>query len=712
MRSRLAVWCVLLTAAVSGLLFAPVFGFVPLLVPIAAVLLSSVLVAEVCARLPVLRPWRPLLALVAGLVAVIETELRDTTETGLPTGETWRALAGGAVHSWQLTLQSTWPARPDAELLLFVPLAVLLTAVLAVELLRWTPAALVPGLVLLGVSQAYVALTGPLGTVAGLAYAALSATLFVLRRPYSVSARQVTALALVVPVLLGTAGAVVVTVLDQGNRPSLSARTGREVPLPPTRVTNPLDEVAARLKQPENPVFSYTSPDRVDRWRLAVLDEFDGANWFPDDDYRRMGTRLDPAPGVTAPTTVHSAQIQASTVDTPWLPSQATPAEVTGAAPLIAPASGMLLSQEPAGPVGYRLSWREPDVDARKLADAPIDSTVPARGLGAVPPGIGELARTAVGGLRPSFQAAFVLERYLSTHYHVATGPGLPTGSGWPQLGNFLLRTQRGTSEQFAASYVALARIVGIPARIAVGFRAPAAPPGTPVVVRDGDVLAWPEVAVAGVGWVPLDPSGTAAGPGGAPGASPTGLAAATAQARAELPPTRDLKDPQLPPSDQDTGDTGAMNLPLAQLIVPVLLGLLALLVLGVAGLPVVKTWRGYRRRRRTGADGVIAAWWEARDLVRAHGVSCPAGTTVRELSVAASATLDRTVVDGLVWLASQVDIALWSGNGADGGTLNQAWGAVDAIRRSLAERSRRQRVRAAFDPRCLFPPREVVAVA
>jgi hypothetical protein len=108
----------------------------------------------------------------------------------------------------------------------------------------------------------------------------------------------------------------------------------------------------------------------------------------------------------------------------------------------------------------------------------------------------------------------------------------------------------------------------------------------------------------------------------------------------------------------------------------------------------------------------VLAAWWEARDLVRGHGVPCPTGITVRELSAAATSTLDRSVTDGLVWLASQVDTALWSGAGADGGTLSQAWAAVGAVRRGLADRSRRERVRAVFDPRCLFPPREQVAVA
>ena len=73
---------------------------------------------------------------------------------------------------------------------------------------------------------------------------------------------------------------------------------------------------------------------------------------------------------------------------------------------------------------------------------------------------------------RPAFQTALVLERYLRENYQLATGADLPSGNGWPQLSTFLLDTKRGTTEQFAAAYVVLARMIGLPARIAVGYRA------------------------------------------------------------------------------------------------------------------------------------------------------------------------------------------------------------------------------------------------
>jgi transglutaminase-like putative cysteine protease len=699
--SRMTTGFVLLAAALPGLLFAPVFGLGALVVPIALVLVVCFAVTELCARVPALGSWRPVLSLVVGLLALAETQLADTTAGGVPTGATLRALVAGATRSWQLTLQSTWPARPDASLLLFVPLAVLFAAVLGVELLRWPAASLVPGLALLGLSQAYVASSGPLATVAGLGFAAIAAGLFMVSRRARPSRRAATALLLVVPTLLAsTAAAIAVTAVDQGRQPALSVHQNHSVPIPPERITNPLDEVAARLRKPDQPVFSYTSAGQVDRWRLVVLDDFDGVGWKPDDDYRRMGATLALAPSVTVPTTEHSAQVTGAPAG-PWLPSQAMPAAVTGTAPLIDPASGTLLAPDGAGAT-YGLSWREPQVDPATLADAAVDPGLSSGDdLGVIPPGIADLARTATGGLRPSFRSALVLEQYLSQHYQVATGADLPTGNGWPQLRRFLLDTKRGTSEQFAASYVALAKIVGIPARLAVGFRGPKAPASGPVVVRNADVLAWPEVAVAGVGWVPLDPTGAASGSG----ASSTGLAAVAAKARASLPPPQELRDPPLPAARAVAGSVGGGGLSFSIPVLPIALILLGLIVAVTAGIPLGKSVRTRRRRRRTGAAGVVAAWQEARDLLRAHGVPFTPGMTIRDLAAEAAPTMDESVVDGLRWLALQVDTALWSGSGADNGTTAQAWSAVKAIRRGLAGRPRAERLRALFNPRVLRTP-------
>jgi hypothetical protein len=109
MSSRIAAGCVLLAAAVAGLLFAPVFGVWPLVSPIAVVLVGCYATWELANRFPSLKPWRPMVALGSGLA-------------GLGAMTSMRALWVGVTESWQLTLHSTWPVRPDPVMLLFVPL--------------------------------------------------------------------------------------------------------------------------------------------------------------------------------------------------------------------------------------------------------------------------------------------------------------------------------------------------------------------------------------------------------------------------------------------------------------------------------------------------------------------------------------------------------------------------------------------------------------
>ncbi|TCO44281.1 DUF3488 and transglutaminase-like domain-containing protein [Actinocrispum wychmicini] len=684
MRQRILVACVLLAAAVPGLLFAPVFGLRPLVLPVLVVVLACYVVSEVCVWLPGLRPWRPVLGFVVGLLAVAEV-----TFGGVPTGATLRAVGEGLTRSWQLTLQSTWPARPDAELLFFVPMIVLLAAVLGVELLRWPTLAVVPSGCALVLSQAFAAVSGTVATVVGLAYAMIIAGVFM-------ASRRGAAVLIVPTVVLGVAAAVGVTAVDQGSRPAYSLQETHSTPVQLARQVSPLTEVAARMRTPDTPVFSYTSADPVDRWRIVVLTGFNGVTWTPTDQFRRIGSRIPTSASVTVPTTEHSARISVPAADSVWVPSQAMPASVTGTAPLVDPASGMLALPDRAGAVDYGLSWQEPRVSPDELRNAAIDPTVPLGDLGVIPPGIADLARTATGGQRPSFLTAALLERYLSQNYGTAVGADLPTGSGWPQLRDFLLTTKRGTSEQFAAAYVALARIVGIPARIAVGYRAPRATAGSRVVVHNGDVLAWPEVAVAGVGWVPLDPAGAASG------ASPAaaGLAQAAAKVVTDLPPTPKVPDPVATP-DSPSGPDGPFPTG------TVLLGLLALVLLVGTGIPLWKLVRTVRRRRHTGERGVVAAWREARDLLRAHGAAVTAGMTVRD---AARTVTDQSVVDGLARLARQMDIALWSGADADTDTVADAWAAVGSIRRGLAGRPLRARIRALFDLRTVRDPSRSIA--
>lgn len=708
MISRAAIAAVLLSAAGPAFLFIPVFGLTPLVLPIALVVVTGFGVVEACRHWPALVPWRAVLMLVVGLLALVEALLFPTTMTGLPTGETLRALAAGLTDSWQLTLQSTWPARADAELLLFVPLAALVAAVLAVELLtrlRWPLVALLPGLAVLGLSQAYVALTGLTAMLAAFGFAVVAAVLLasagetrtVGPRP---ARRPFVAVLLVLPVIvLAVAGAMVGTAVDPVEQPAYSLRDKHFAPLPPERVASPLDELTDRLVAPENEVvFTYTTDTPVDRWRLVVLDQFNGVSWTPSVQPRRLGTKLQPAPTVAA-ATEHRAHVEYAETDGPWLPSQAQPASVTGLAPYVDETSGTLIEADRTGPVSYDLSWWEPTVQADVLGGAAIDPTARTGlgDLGRVPDGIHELAKTAVQDTRPAFQTALVLERYLRENYQLATGADLPSGNGWPQLSTFLLDTKRGTTEQFAAAYVVLARMIGLPARIAVGFRADGS--GEDVAVHSRDVLAWPEVAVEGVGWVPLDPAGRESGSG----VEPKGLAEVTEQARENLPPSEDVRDPELREDDNNSdeaADADGIEVPVAAIVVAV-----AVLVAGwLLGVPLVRFTRGWFRRRRPGARAVVGAWAEARDRLRAHGIPFTAGMTVRDLAGAAGPHVDQSVVTGLHDLARTVDVALWSRTGPGQSTVDDAWSAVRVVRRGLSRRPWPTRLRAALNVRTLLP--------
>ncbi|HET6706633.1 transglutaminaseTgpA domain-containing protein, partial [Amycolatopsis sp.] len=572
MPGRFSVLCVVLAAVVAGLFFVPVFGLAALLAPLlvpAGVLFG---VARLCARTEVLAAWRPLLLLVAGLLAVVETVLFPTTVAGLPTGETFSALASGITESWQLTLQSTWPARPSPDQLLFVPLLALPAGVLGIELVlrsRKPLVALIPSLAVVVVSQLYVALAGLVAVAAGLGYAAVAGALFALTRsgdekPASRARRSASAFASGAPVVvLGLAAAVAAGLLLPAPGQAYSLKQNRPAQVS-GRVAGPLDDIANRLEHPGVPMFSVRGDARPDRWPLVVLDTFDGVNWTPGTHYRRLGAELPPSPSVSVPSQQRTATIRLAGLGGPWLPSQTWPAAVGGADPLVEESQGSLWLPRPTGE--YRLSWWEPQVPVADLSAAAIDQRAPG-GLGAIgePPAEAEpMARAAVGGLRPSFQAALALERFFREGYHTAAGTGLPSGHAWPQLRKFLFETRRGTSEQFAAAYVALARIVGIPARLVVGFRSPAKPDaGGSYTVRNGDVMAWPEVAVAGAGWVPLDPTGTTR-LGGAGG--PAGLSEVTAQARAQLPPAAQLHDapvaPVKGPGGADEAGNGDRSLP------------------------------------------------------------------------------------------------------------------------------------------------------
>lgn len=668
------------TAVLGGLLFAPVFGVTALLVPVTAAALAVLAVTLLCRRS--LIDWRPVLAALAGLLAVTETVLWRTTTAGLPTAATLHGLTDGVTRSWWRTLETTWPARPDPELLIFVPLLVVVAAVTGLELYHRLGSplpALLPGLALLVFAQAHIALGAHPAILVALAWVALAGMLLA-------SARATSFL----PVAASAAGAAVLAGLAlPATPPRVTLRADPALPPVPLPLTSPLDELAGRLARPRTPVFRVRAPAVPDRWPVVVLDRFDGVNWTPGDGFRRLGARL--APGIPGP--VHERAATITDAPGPWLPSQSWPAEVRGAAPYVAPDNGTLLLPSPAmtpvpGAADYTLRWWEPQLGGDALLASGVNERAP-RGLdpiGTAPPGLTELAVEATGRQRPSFRAALTLEAWFRARYRLAVGTDLPAGHGWSQITSFLLTTRRGTSEQFAAAYVVLARLTGIPARLAVGFRTPAHPDTDgSYTIGNGDALAWPEVAVPDVGWVPLDPTGEAS----TGGVHLTGLAAAAEKAR--LGSAR-------PPGAAAPVPPGAHSAPPSVRPWRLLLAVPAALLLWPVIVPAVWALRAARRRRR----GVAEAAREACDRLLAYGVPITSAMTLRDV-----ATVVPEAATALTRLGSIVDRATWSGEATvPAEDRREAWSAVHAIRHAVAARGPRARAGAAMSLRGLTSPR------
>ena len=405
-------------------------------------------------------------------------------------------------------------------------------------------------------------------------------------------------------------------------------------------VANPLDEIAERLTRPDAEVFQVRTAASVDRWQLVVLDRFDGAAWTPDAHYLRLGAELPPVAATAAPLRRGEAAITLDE-DSPWLPSQRGTTTVTGIDPLVDAATGTLRGAGPGGGsvVPARLGRAGGD-----RGRAPGSAGGPGRRWAARPARAGSPRCRPASATSPRPRSATGRPRSAPRWCWRSTcgrttcwppAPTVPTGSGWVQLQRFLLQGGSGTSEQFATAYVVLARVLGIPARVVVGFRQPDRPePDGAYVVRNRDILAWPEVAVQGAGWVPVDPMPERADPGAArPAPLPP---APRPRPPAAAPPPADPADP----AAADPGATGTADPPAAVLVwAPVAGSVLLLGLLGwLAGVPVAKAVRRARRRRRAGPAAVAAAWLEARDQLRSHRVVASAAMTVRDLARAAVA--------------------------------------------------------------------------
>jgi protein-glutamine gamma-glutamyltransferase len=692
----------LLATAVAGMSFSGVFTPAALVLPVLAVVAGVAAADQLTlgrARPAAVRaPLGLLLGATAGTAALLLPSGAALSGAGL------RVVAGSVLHGWLRSLESTLPAHPDLTLVGFVPALVLLAAVVGIEWLRRgvaPPLTLLPSLAVLVLAQLFasvdwlpaVGLAAAYGVGAGVVLADG------LRWTETVGP----ALSVVLVAVLGGG---VLAVTDPVGGPAWSMQDR----IAPSTVTggavSPLAELAGRLDRPDEVVFTARADAPVTRWPLVVLDDYDGAGFTSSARYRPLGAQLPPDPTLTVPVRPTAADVTVAAGFTgPWLPGQGGVRSVEGLRPAVDPETGNLLLPDGAASARYRLAWFAPQPGPEQLVGAAVDPEAGGTEInGTLPAAVTTAAAGAVRGAPPSFDTALTLERWFRDNYGLAGADQRPTGSGDVQLGRFLTDSRSGTSEQFAAAYVLMARAVGIPARLVVGFRpGPAGPDGVQVV-RNGDAFAWPEVAVAGAGWVPLDPTGgarEATGPSAA-----TDAATETARRRAAAQPVAPAPAPPaavaMPPDAEPISLPGRWDAVLAAAGIAVA----GVVLLALLGVPSIKRVRRARRRRSQGSGAVVGAWLEVRDRLRDHGVEATTDMTVRDLRRPAGPVLNGSGAE-LERLARCVDEALWSGAVAPADLAARAWGAEKSIRGALTEQPLRARVRAAVRLRGLTRVRD-----
>ncbi len=312
--------------------------------------------------------------------------------------------------------------------------------------------------------------------------------------------------ALLGPALPGATGAALFDYRDLGERQG----PGR------WQTISPLVDIRGRLVQnPPTELFTVRS-DRGTYWRLVALDEFDGSAWV-------LGEKEAPVAGDNLPTgdagpvasEVVRQHFEIGPLASRWLPAAYRPTEIELTdAYVIEEVLTLVAADDLSDGLEYEVVSRVATPDAADLARAaPVRGADWSRYLALpsdFPTRVAGLAREILDAARARtpYEEAIALQDWLRDPGRFIYTLDARSGHDSSAIETFLFDTRRGYCEQFAGSFAAMARSVGLPARVAVGFTTGTLDPDAGVYrVTSKDAHAWPEVYLAGIGWTAFEPT-------------------------------------------------------------------------------------------------------------------------------------------------------------------------------------------------------------
>jgi transglutaminase-like putative cysteine protease len=121
-------------------------------------------------------------------------------------------------------------------------------------------------------------------------------------------------------------------------------------------------------------------------------------------------------------------------------------------------------------------------------------------------PQVSQLARQITTDAETPYDKATAITDYLRKAITYSTTIE-PAPDGTDPLVWFLIDSRTGFCNYYATAEVIMLRVVGVPARMAVGFAQGEFQSPDKYIVREKDAHAWPEVYFPGIGWVEFEPT-------------------------------------------------------------------------------------------------------------------------------------------------------------------------------------------------------------
>ncbi|MQY09574.1 transglutaminaseTgpA domain-containing protein [Actinomadura macrotermitis] len=702
-------------AAVAGLAFHRVFGFGPV-VPVAVV--AALVPTALAALLSGVRPWPLWVSAVATVPAWLATAAATVLRPTLGDGSFTRTLREGVLGSWKSILTTLLPAPAEPALLLLVHLVVWLAAFAGAELALRTRLRALPGVPALA-AFAVALLLGVDGSGSNLGLAAatvvLLAVLMLLRSAPDEEGRGWRTILAGLPAAaaLGALALAVGPFVPVGAEP-YNPREQVQAPPPQTRDSvSPLDRVGGWLLSPDQVLFTVRAARR-EEWRLAVLDRFDGVTWTSGARFVPTGSRVPPSPDEVD----RSALPQTITVrglPGVWAPAADRPRRVDGLGVVVDPGSGVLAAVRPLQPgQTYRVESQTPKWDVEDLESASIADDAEARAALQLPWGPGatkepvqiaefrRFAKQATADADSPVQRAAMLAARLRAHARYSVTA--PPGHGYRQLDYFLGEGRNGTPEHFATAYAVLARTIGLPTRIKVGFSG-GHRVGDVLEVRSGDVMVWPEVKFDGIGWMPFNPTPDRPGKAEQDDSVAEGESRKLEQAQqnaAEKKRAGDGPNDQTPPPAAKPHHEEGDPLPWWAYA----LAAVAVLIAGYLGAALTApALRRRRRRAGTPAARIVGAWQQALEHLADVGLGTARTLTAHEVARFGARHVGDDSLAHLRPLADLVDRTRFAQAEADPRAADRAWEHSDGLGRLVtAKAGRLRRLRRRLHPRSLRP--------